>query len=373
MEATPPAPAAAEPAAPPPGILDAAQSPAQRAGQTNGSAAARGMAELVAEMRGESAPEGDAAAAPGQEGQEPKPAAEPAEAFEFGGVKFESREKAEQNFRTLRGQFRKQADEVRAVREELARVADANRRWQEWHQSQGQGQGQPAPAAGGDGQQVAGALARLDPAHVRRLYETEGPDAMVGYVVSALDGHYGETYGRQLTELREQLSQLLPQVQPLVEQDRQTREVETFKPQAASFFQEAAALTDAAGNPLIPEFQDPVAVEQIGRFWLRAGKEFGLPLSRMLNPGLLRMAVSAYRDAVASGRLPRRGAAPEVGSSEGHGGAEQLTGGGVRRTALSDQGAGLSFDRPAGGAAPIRSLAGSEPRPRISWIQRPGV
>ncbi len=247
----------------------------------------------------------------GEAQPEAKPEPEkPTAKFKFGGIEWESSEKAEQNFKTLRGQYRSmqnQRDVAAASANEqaaglLAWKAEAERLQQELNQySQGNTSGQQ-PAAD-EGADASNPLSAIDWSLYQTLHDEQGPKVAAAWL-------YEQTLntlkGQVLGEVKETYD---PKFQPIEEREQHTRMIN----QLVEVFQEAGALKFEDGQMAYPELSDAKATSEIGYIL----KQLGLPDEMERSVRGVHLAVVAYRDRQA--RLGRAGQSNQPTAQPGAG------------------------------------------------------
>lgn len=221
--------------------------------------------------------------------------------FEFGGEVWDDRAKAEQSFKTLRGQFKRfqQFEQNFKTANESAAAwkREAERRGQELEQlrSQAPGQvsreGQPSTAQGksaaGDGPGAAPAseadvLDSIDWGLFSAISQQHGPEVAVYQVLKDLVPKLRESFQAEVKSVLEPYQQLHSQA--------------ARAQQAASLLEGVASYRyiGADGQPVLayPELHDPEAAAVIGEIW----SKLGFDDESRLTPKALHLAVLAYRD-----------------------------------------------------------------------------
>lgn len=242
-----------------------------------------------------------------------KPAAEPQkpEKFKFGDIEFDSREAAEQNFKSLRGMHRaveKKAEEAGGRASENARVAHAwkaeadrlraeiealrtgrpaaggERPQNLGRPSNGQAQPTPAVARGGEGADPAAEAKAfresIDWEFYHELYEQQGPQAAQWWLTDKFEAHLAEREGRLLKQIEQRF-------QPFQEQQARTQELHA----AADVFERMASFKDQAGDAYYPELGDQAAVEAIARTW----NQMGMPPDLKFSERGVHLAILEFR------------------------------------------------------------------------------
>jgi hypothetical protein len=230
----------------------------------------------------------------------------PASKFKFAGEEWESQEKAEQNFRSLRGQFKPLADRVARVEAEakettatLHRAAESARGWKAEHdrvaaELEAYRSGKPPQSGPAD--------PSTPPADAE-----QGIDWELYAEIHRLATEQGTPWKAE--------QWLVKQQQALIDQRLAAMKDEVTRPhREAEARQQIAAQTDALftavseyvnsdGSPAFPELGDPEAAYQIGQLWT----SLGLPPEAALTPQGAIAAVSLYR--MASGSQGKSAAA----------------------------------------------------------------
>ena len=235
-------------------------------------------------------PDEEAAPEPEPEVAEPEPEVTP-EKFMFGGEEFESQAAAEQNFKSLRGQFK-------PLQEKLAATEAANQGWNDAYQqgkltppqpdrAEPEGSasvkpGDATPEPGSD-DAIADIIKAVDWQTVEDIHEKDGPIAAQQWALyQALKQHDKAVSGR-LKEGTEDFQKF--------------QEVQRVNQLGVDTFQEAARRVDGDGNPVYPELKDQEAASEILNIWNR----LALPDDYKYSPAGVYVATLAYRDTM--GRL----------------------------------------------------------------------
>ncbi|OFX02427.1 MAG: hypothetical protein A3E78_02000 [Alphaproteobacteria bacterium RIFCSPHIGHO2_12_FULL_63_12] len=285
---------------------------------------------------------------------EPEPAepAEPAaQKFHFAGIEFESQEKAEQNFRTLRGQHKS----ILSQRDQAATVAN---QWKAEAEQRASRIAELEAAQGGRGPAVAPPKGTQSPSDVRpgtpaeaekafnesvdwdfykELYETRGPEYAEFWKEGLREKYITDLLQRKIDEA----------TRPAREQQQVTERMYA----SADLFERAADLADEAGEPYFPELRDPAAQPHIARIFVQMGFD---PAADRPEMGV-HYAVLAYRDFIhrqarAAGQAPSSSpstAAPVLGrmSAERDASSQVLSGSGTPRPATPAQTSELQLKR----------------------------
>jgi len=220
-----------------------------------------------------------------------------AEPFEFAGERFESREKAEQNFKSLRGQFKpvqalaRTVGGVDRIAPTLSSAAASARGWK------AEAERLTAElAAARSGRQPATPGVTSSPAHT--------PDA----VAEPADVDW-ELYA-EVKKLATERSEPWKAEQWLIEQVRKIERTRTDKmlderdapikaqrardavaAQTETLFSSLAEYTYEDGSPAFPELSDEAAAYDVGRMWA----SLGLPSAAALTPQGAIAAIALYR------------------------------------------------------------------------------
>lgn len=247
--------------------------------------------------------------------KEPAKAEETKPAFKFAGYEWESQEKAEQNYRTLRGQFKAMqtreaaaaATANQATTAALAWKAEADRLQAEADQnSGGEGRGERGQADGGTSDQAgeASPLSAIDWSLYQTLHDDHGPkvaaawlyEQMLNAVDARVDGKIG--------------SKVDPVLQPIQEREQHVEEAN----QLITAFQQAAQLRFEDGTPAYPELADGSAAEQVGLILT----QLGLPPETAGSHMGIHLAVAVYRDRQArAGKLQSAQQSTNQSSNQG--------------------------------------------------------
>lgn len=272
-----------------------------------------------------------AAPAAGEHTLEP---AAPAERFKFAGEEFESQSAAEQNFKSLRGQFKpiqalaKHLGGVDKIATTLSSAAESARAWKAHAESlqaelDGRGARQPAVSDAPSGTDAASAAEGIDwnlYAEVRRLANEKGePWAAEQWLIEKVREVDAARYQKMLDE----------RLAPLDAQ----QEAAATEAQTGELFGTIMGYTNSDGSPAFPELANPDAAFKIGRLWASLGlpREFALtPQGAMAAIALHRM-VEAYgsqaRPSAAAPQAPVAPAAPTPSAPTDTQAAASLDGG----------------------------------------------
>lgn len=236
--------------------------------------------------------------APGQDGAEDHTLeATPPTKYRFAGEEFESAEAAEQNFKSLRGQFKpltqlaKSLGGIDKIPATLTRAAESARGWearakhlqaeldsyrqgsqpaQQQHDAPDTTHGEPAEAEAG----VDWALY----AEIQKLaHESGEPWKAEQWLIN-------ETQKAE----RARYEQLLEDRLAPYDQERQRAGVVT---QTEALFGQLAEYAYPDGSPAFPELHDESAAYEIGRLWV----SLGLPREAAMTPSGAAAAVALYR------------------------------------------------------------------------------
>ncbi len=227
--------------------------------------------------------------------------------FKFGGVEFESQAAAEQNFRTLRGEYKpitqlaKSLGGIDKVAPTLQRASESARAWKthaESLQAELEAYRQGGQPAGGDAQPQDEAAVETQEganggvdwdlyAEIRRLANESGkPEQADQWLISEV----------QKSE-RARMEKLLEDRLAPFDQERQRGEVVT---QTEALFGQLAEYAYPDGSPAFPELHDETAAYEIGRLWA----SLGLPREAAMTPQGAAAAIALYRMQRAGRPLP---------------------------------------------------------------------
>lgn len=222
----------------------------------------------------ETPPEGDANETEGEvEGDEHPEAAVP---FKFAGEEWESAEKAEANFSTLRGQYKSFLRRVQEA-EERAQRAEAQLQEREARVAPQQS-APPVPNAQGEVDPLEEILNSIDEKEIKaakQLYGEETAQKVALY--RALKSYHGM--------MQKELAQVLQPVHEAQEKGR-------FVQAGAMLLRDARDLADAEGNPTYPELQDPQEASVVARIW----SDLNMPHDFAFSTAGVHAAIAIYRD-----------------------------------------------------------------------------
>ena len=223
-----------------------------------------------------------------KEGEQEEAAAEetPPEKFAFMGEEFDSKEAAEQNSRSLRGQFKSQQDQINELRTannsyELA-FQRAEQEKASGAQPQPQGSTDAEPGAkpessGGDA--VSEIITKgIDWEMVKQVRETQGEDAAMQWMAYELGTKLNDRFESQLKEKTSEFGKF--------------QEATQAQRQVADTFTQARNFVDPEGQPLYPELQEQESTREVFQIWER----LDLPPAKMLSPAGVYFAILAHRD-----------------------------------------------------------------------------
>ena len=240
---------------------------------------------------GEEKPEGDSEAAEKETEQEAAPEKDEApegEKFEFMGEKFDSKEAAEQNSKSLRGQFK-------SLQEQITELRTANNSYelafQRQEQAKAEGTGaekQPQGSAGAEpdkksessgGDAVAEIITKgIDWEMVKQIREQQGEDAALQWSLYEMGTKLSERFDSQLKASTSEFEKF--------------QEVNRAQRMTADTFTQARNFVDDKGQPLYPEFQDMETTKEVVELW----KRLDLPPEKMHSPAGVYFAILAHRD-----------------------------------------------------------------------------
>ncbi len=225
-----------------------------------------------------------------------KPDDKPA-TFKFGGQEWESQEKAEQNFKTLRGQFRAKeaarqeaaASAHEATTAAFAWKAEADRLQQELNQYQSGNTSGQSPVQGDgtpkDPQAAANPLQAIDWSLYQTLHDDHGPKVAAAWL-------YEQTLNALSGQLDKRVNDKVdPVLDPIKSREQQLQEGN----QLIAAFQESAALKFDDGSPVYPELTDGRATRDIGTILM----QLELPTDVSHSHRGIHLAVVTYRDRMA--------------------------------------------------------------------------
>jgi len=228
-----------------------------------------------------------AAETPPPPGEEPPPPK-----FKFGGEEFENQEKAEQNFKSLRGQFKPLVERVTRAEGELSRAAESARGWHARAQEleaelEAYRQGKPPQSQPAESDQPA-------------EKEAEGIDWDLYAEIHRLATERGETWKAEQWLAKEQQKLIDARLAAIRDEatlpQREAQIRAEIGQQTEALFTSLADYVNHDGSPAYPELSDPQAAYQIGRFWT----SLGLPPEAALTPQGAIAAIALYRMAAGS-------------------------------------------------------------------------
>lgn len=232
--------------------------------------------------------------------------------FVFGGVQFASREAAEQNFRSLRGEHKpimglaKQLGGIDKIAPTLTRASESARAWKSHAESL-----EAELAAYRQGGQPAGRSAPAPAAAQAAPSSPEGEaaaDAGIDWALYAeirkLANESGEPWKAEqwlIEETRKaertRYEQLLDERLAPFDAERQKAGVVA---QTEALFGQLAEFAFPDGSPAFPELHDESAAYEIGRLWA----SLGLPKEAAMTPQGAAAAIALYRMQRAGRPLP---------------------------------------------------------------------
>jgi hypothetical protein len=242
---------------------------------------------------------GEADAVAGDVPPPPDSATPPPAKFKFAGEEWETQDKAEQNFRTLRGmhkQLSAKETEARTRANEwyqehqraAARIADLER------QLAGQKPGVTPAPAGAQPEAKSEKAAGIDWGFFKEL---QAEAVKAGQPEAALEWLMKENE----RILQERIDSLRKEVTEPQERAAATQRVMQH---TDSLVTELGSLVKADGSFAYPELRDPEVIMKVGECW----RELGLPPEQALSAAGLRAAVGLYRDVY--GQAPTAAPAP---------------------------------------------------------------
>lgn len=223
----------------------------------------------------------------------PKPGEEPPPSkFKFAGEEFDTQEKAEQNFKSLRGQFKPLVERVTQAETHLAKAAESARGWKAEHDR---------IAAELEAYRTGKASPQSQPAESQTPEASaEGIDWDLYAEIHRLATEKGEPWKAEQWLVKEQqkiFEARLAAMRDEVTLPQRTAEVHAaIGQQTEALFTSLADYVNPDGSPAYPELSDPQAAYQIGRFWT----SMGLPPESALTPQGAIAAIGLYRMAAGS-------------------------------------------------------------------------
>lgn len=230
-------------------------------------------------------------------GSEKKTDSQAPEKFSFAGEEYESREKAEQSIKSLKGMFKPLTQERDSERQRADEAVDSAIKWREYalHLEQGGKPNSPAPqdpqAPAGD-QKVAGVdLAKILQNVDGNMFEKIAQDPDKGLPIagrylaaSVLDAVVNEL----LPQYRQQiLDEVNKGIDPIREQQAFNDAAESVK----DMFVSARGLRLNDGSQAFPELNDPETAFRIAEVW----RNLELPAEVAMSPKGLMQAIATYR------------------------------------------------------------------------------
>lgn len=230
--------------------------------------------------------------------------------FKFADEEYDSQDKAEQAFRSLRGMFKplqEKASRAEALEREALEWDRSNKAWQEELKLALSGKLDSGRAnilrqqlgiagAGSPSTKAAGAIYKPDGSFdVDALIDPADMDA---FAIIAADPDGGLPAAgkflaqRILSTMHESLvpvlkDALLKEVQPVLSSHARSEQVST----ADAVVDQLAALKESDGSVAFPELADEAQVQEIGAVW----RAYDRPLEELLTPRGLMNAVALYR------------------------------------------------------------------------------
>ncbi len=204
--------------------------------------------------------------------------------FKFGGQEWDSQEKAEQSFQTLRGQFRSMDQRVQDAVGHANRAVDAAVSWQRYAQELEAKVGSPAAASPQNPAQPA-ADAGVDWGLYQTLVENHG-EVVANIWLNQQNERIVDA--RVSSAIEKAMGPILPVIQ---EQQTRTNLVNLFTGVAAS-------VDPATGSPAYPELNDASSAEAI----MLLLSKIGLTPEQAMTPMGVHLAVAFYRDQVSRSR-----------------------------------------------------------------------
>lgn len=222
----------------------------------------------------------------GGEAPAPAPAPEP-EAFEFGGVKFPDRLKAEHSFKTLRGMHAAKDRELQAARlrtleleRDLARLKNPSA-------------GEVPAETKSNGQAAAAPKTEASAADTYAVFELLKEKFGPKFANTWLDEqNEARVDARVESKVQAAIKEIKESLAPLHESHAALQERATM----AGIFQQMATYKLPDNSPAYPELGDEKVMRDVGVLW----KNLGGVVNDLKTPRGVHMAIVAYRDAMAT-------------------------------------------------------------------------
>lgn len=217
------------------------------------------------------------------EAVDPKPASA---RYKFAGEEFASQEAAEQNFKSLRGQFRpiqalaRQLGGIEKIQTTLESAADSARAWKA--EAERLANGAPATSTS-TAEPTAPAEAGIDwalHAEIKRLATESGEPWKADQWLAERQDEIVQARVQRILDER---------LAPLAEQEQEQQLVSRVE----DLWSGLAQYTNSDGSPAFPELNDPVAAHEIGLMW----HAMGLPAEAALTPQGAIAAIAVYEKA----------------------------------------------------------------------------
>lgn len=254
------------------------------------------------------ASEGKPGEAPPLPGEEPAPEPTTPQRFKFAGEEWDSQEIAEQNFRSLRGQFKPLTQKLQAIEAEhrqatetLHRAAESARGWKAEHDR---------IAAELEAYRTGKATPQSQPAEDGPSQEVPGVDWDLYAEIHRLATEQGQPWKAEqwLAEQQQRVfeAKLAAKLDEATRPQREAELRNQVGAQTDALFTALADYANADGSPAFPELGDPEAAYQIGKFWT----SLGLPPEAALTPQGAIAAIALYRMASGQGSQGSSAAPP---------------------------------------------------------------
>lgn len=234
----------------------------------------------------------------------PEPPAEPAkpQRFKFGGAEFDTQEAAEQNFRSLRGQFRpvmalaKQVGGIENIGPTLQRAADSARAWhaeaQQLRAELEAVRSGRAPAGDPQTHQQSQDASTADPA----AQADAGVDWDLYAEVRKLADAQGEPWKAEQWLIGEVQKAERARYEALIEERLSpftaAQERAGLAQQTEQVFGALAEYQNSDGSPTFPELHNEADAYAVGKLWAA----LGLPPEAALTPQGAMAAIALYRE-----------------------------------------------------------------------------
>jgi len=235
------------------------------------------------------------------------PSPTPAEKFVFGGVEFDNKNVAEQNFRTLRGMYKSLEDSAKTNESKASGwYTEAQRLAKRVSELEAHGATTKptAPAGNGKTDESQSSINWDLYAEIRKAAdEARKPHEADRWLAEEMERVMELRRQKDREELRSEFEKSLMPVREMQEYNEQVSK-------ADEAINSLSALPGPDGKPLYPELQNPQEIEAIGQVWTSAG----FPLDMILTQQGTALAVLLYRFVKGAFTAPGAGSPPaEVG------------------------------------------------------------